>query len=171
MSLLAYPARNFTVTSPLQGYFSAVGPAFSQLSRNSRSRTQLFNTGSPFPQHAMALARVRGEGLRWPSAGFRRERLVFSGGPFHLKAENPHSSSRVNRCISEFKPALSVPNSIVADAAAALTSTQFSAMRGSVTVRSRMSRESERESSSDMTPVSDDNSVKLRVATKQEGSR
>jgi hypothetical protein len=29
-------------------------------------------------QHAMALARVRGEGLRWPSAGFRREPVDFS---------------------------------------------------------------------------------------------
>ena len=30
-------------------------------------------------QHAMALARVRGEGLRWPSAGFRREPVVHLG--------------------------------------------------------------------------------------------
>ena len=30
-------------------------------------------------QHAMALARVRSEGLRWPPAGFRREPLIFFG--------------------------------------------------------------------------------------------
>jgi hypothetical protein len=29
----------------------------------------------------VARARVRGEGLRWPSAGFRSEPVVFSGGP------------------------------------------------------------------------------------------
>jgi hypothetical protein len=33
-------------------------------------------------QHAMALARVRGERLRWPSAGFRREPVVFFCRPF-----------------------------------------------------------------------------------------
>jgi hypothetical protein len=30
----------------------------------------------------MALARVSGEGLRWPSVGFRRESIVFSYRPF-----------------------------------------------------------------------------------------
>lgn len=40
-----------------------------------------FSTNSGTCQHAMALARVRGEGLRWPSAGFRREPADFSGGP------------------------------------------------------------------------------------------
>jgi len=39
-----------------------------------------FHSGSC--QHAMALARVRGEGLRWPSVGFRREPVVFSCRPF-----------------------------------------------------------------------------------------
>jgi hypothetical protein len=33
---------------------------------------------NPTCQPAMALARVRGEGLRWPYAGFRRKLVVFS---------------------------------------------------------------------------------------------
>jgi hypothetical protein len=38
----------------------------------------------------MALARVRGEGLRWPSAGFRRELVVFSLVPSlnRIEAQN-----------------------------------------------------------------------------------
>jgi hypothetical protein len=45
-----------------------------------RSPRRRIHSGSC--QHAMAVARVRGEGLRWASAGFRREPVVFSGRPF-----------------------------------------------------------------------------------------
>jgi hypothetical protein len=58
-------------------------------------------------QHAMALARVRGEGLRWPSAGFRREPVVFFVRPF----QNPHGGLQ-NECAQKFCIIQMVPFSL-----------------------------------------------------------
>jgi hypothetical protein len=52
-------------------------PPYRCLSMAGRVRRTRRRIHSGTWQHAMAHAGVRGEGLRWPSAGFRREPVVF----------------------------------------------------------------------------------------------
>src|SRR6267154_1477451 len=66
-------------------------------------------------QHALAQAGVRGEGLRWPSAGFRREPVVFFQG-FVEAGLSPALSSAAffeHRCWAMWPKARHPPPSVV----------------------------------------------------------
>ncbi len=52
-------------------------------------------------QYALAVPRVRGEGLRWPSASFRREPVVFFRRPFAFPDVCHHRACRRADCPTE----------------------------------------------------------------------